>query len=270
LIRPARWFALACALVLGATACGDATGQANANAGPVEHLRAEIIERRAHDTGAFTEGLVLDGATLYESSGGYAGSTLRRGDARSGTVLQQVSVPAQYFAEGLARVGDRLVMLTWKEHTALVYDATTLTAVGQFTYDTDGWGLCDDGRRLVMSDGTDILRFRDRMTFALLGSVRVTLDGRPVERLNELECVGDVVYANVWQTNTIVRIDVASGRVSADIDASALAPAAPAPTGPASADDVLNGIAHDPANDTFLLTGKHWPTLFVVRFIAQG
>jgi glutaminyl-peptide cyclotransferase len=145
-----------------------------------------------------------------------------------------------------------------------VYD-TSFRQIGRFGYDSEGWGLCDDGRRLVMSDGTDSLQFRDRTSFAPVGSVRVTIEGRPVTALNELECVGGDVYANVWQTDTIVRIDPATGRVTAEIDAGGLL----APSERGGADDVLNGIAHDPRDGTFLLTGKHWPALFVVRFVAR-
>jgi glutamine cyclotransferase len=233
---------------------------------PAERLRAQVVERRPHDTSSFTEGLVLDGDTLYESSGLYGSSSLRIVDAQTGEVTKTVPLERSYFAEGLAKVGPRLVQLTWREHVALVYDAASLQVVDRFSYDGEGWGLCDDGDRLVMSDGTDTLSFRDRTSFRLLGSVRVSLDGKAVKNLNELECVDGSVYANVWLTDEIVRIDPADGRVTAVVDASGLR-AANERSGP---DDVLNGIAYDPTNRTFLLTGKHWPALFETRFVATG
>lgn len=233
---------------------------------PVDQLRVQVLDRRPHDKTAFTEGLVLDGDTLYESSGLYGSSSLRVVDPKTGTVRRSVALPAAYFAEGLAKVGSRLVQLTWREHVALVYDVDTLNVVERFPYEGEGWGLCDDGARLVMSDGTDRLSFRDRTSFALLGSVRVTLDGTPATNLNELECVDGAVYANVWLTDRILRIDPTDGAVTAVIDASGLL-AANERGGP---DDVLNGIAYDPAHDTFLLTGKRWPALFETRFVATG
>jgi glutamine cyclotransferase len=233
---------------------------------PVDRLRVQVVERRPHDKTSFTEGLVLDGDTVYESSGLYGSSSLRVVDAQTGAVRRSVALPSAYFAEGLAKVGSRLVQLTWREHVALVYDIATMQVVERHAYDGEGWGLCDDNARLVMSDGTETLSFRDRDSFRLLGSVRVTLDGQPVKNLNELECVNGSVYANVWLTDQIMRIDPTTGAVTAVIDASGLL-AANERGGP---DDVLNGIAYDAAHDTFLLTGKHWPALFETRFVATG
>ena len=159
-------------------------------------------------------------------------------------------------------VDDRVIQLTYQEHTALVYRLSDFKQIATFSYDTEGWGLCDDGSRLVMSDGTNQLYFRNRSTFALLSKVSVTQDGVPRDQLNELECVDGQVYANVWQTDTIVRIDPATGKVTAEIDASGLLSA-----NELRGTDVLNGIAYDPATKTFLLTGKYWPAMFEVRFI---
>jgi glutamine cyclotransferase len=231
----------------------------------LQRLRVEVVARHPHDTDVFTEGLELDAdGVLYESSGLYGESSVRVVDRADGEALVEHELAAGEFAEGITIVDDELVILTWKEHTAHRLDATTLEPVGEYTYDTDGWGLCDDGGRFVMSDGTATLRFRDRATFAETGRVEVTMEGQPVTQLNELECVGDDVYANVWLTDTIVRIDPATGAVSAIIDAGGLVP-----TDERIDDDaVLNGIAYDPAADTFLLTGKWWPTMFEVRFVA--
>ena len=229
----------------------------------VERLRAHVLERRPHDPTAFTQGLVLSDGRLYESTGRYGQSTLREVEPRTGDVLRSVTIDDRYFGEGIAVADDRVIQLTWQEHTALVYRLSDFHQMATFEYDTEGWGLCDDGARLVMSDGTDQLYFRDRATFALLGTVTVTNEGEPIDQLNELECVGGLVYANVFLTETIVRIDPSSGRVNAVIDASGLLTDAEAVDA-----DVLNGIAYDDTAGTFLLTGKLWPSLFEVRFVA--
>jgi glutamine cyclotransferase len=245
------------------------TGRAPAAAAApaaAEHLRVKVLSVRQHDPTSYTQGLVWDHGRLYESAGLYGRSSLRQVDPRTGEVLRRLDLAPGYFAEGLAQVDNWLVQLTWKEGVAFVYDALSFGRVGEFHYDGEGWGLCDDGRRLVMSDGSDRLSFRDRRTFALLGGVDVRLEGRPLQQLNELECVGGAVYANVWMTDEIVRIDPAGGRVTAVIDAGGLLdPAARAHA------DVLNGIAYDPAKKTFLITGKLWPKMFEVVFVpARG
>lgn len=214
-----------------------------------------------HDTAAFTQGLLLHGPFFYESTGLYGQSSLRRVDPLTGTVLLQHDLATDEFGEGLARVGDRLIQLTWNENTAHVHDVADFAPLDNFHYAGEGWGLCHDGQRLIMSDGSSELTFRDPDTFALLGQVEVTLDGAPVVRLNELECVGHLVYANVWLTDTIVRIDAATGVVVTEIDAAGLL--TPAEEVQAN---VLNGIAFDPASGHFFLTGKLWPKLFEVGF----
>jgi glutaminyl-peptide cyclotransferase len=243
------------------TTAAPTTPSTTAAAG-VQLLRVEVVARVAHDRGSFTEGLVMAGGKLYEGSGLRGESTLREVDRRTGAVTRSIPIAAKYFGEGIAIVDDRVIQLTWQEHTALVYQLADFKQITTFTYDTEGWGLCDDGARLVMSDGTNQLYFRNRSTFAVQGKVSVTKNGVPIDQLNELECVDGQVYANVWQTDTIVRIDPASGRVTAEIDASGLLTAAEA-----KGVDVLNGIAYDPATKTFLLTGKYWPTMFEVRFV---
>jgi glutaminyl-peptide cyclotransferase len=231
---------------------------------PVQKLRVEVIQRRPHDRGSFTEGLVIAGGRLYEGSGLRGETTLREIDLRTGAVTRSIDVPDQYFGEGIAVVDDRVIQLTYQEHTALVYRLSDFKQIATFLYDTEGWGLCDDGARLVMSDGTNQLFFRNRSTFALLSQVSVTHNGVPRDQLNELECVDGQVYANVWQTDTIVRIDPTTGKVTAEIDASGLLSVEEL-----RGTDVLNGIAYDPATKTFLLTGKYWPAMFEVRFVAR-
>jgi glutaminyl-peptide cyclotransferase len=235
-----------------------------------EALEVQVLGEQPHDSAAFTQGLVLDGDTLYESTGQYGASSLREVDPATGEVRRKVDVPAEYFAEGLALVGERLIQLTWREGVAFVYDRATFEKTGEFHYSAadggtgEGWGLCYDGERLVMSDGGSRLLFRDPGTFAVLGHVDVTRDGAPQIRLNELECVGDDVYANVWTEDIIVRIDKASGVVEAVIDAAGLLTEAER-----QGTDVLNGIAYDPAADRFLITGKYWPKLFEARFVRS-
>ena len=230
----------------------------------VERLRPEVLARTPHDSASFTQGLVLDDGKLYESAGLYDESALMEVDPTSGQVIREVDLPPELFAEGLELVDGRLVQLTWQENQALVHDIDTFEVVETYGYVGEGWGLCDDGDRLVMSNGSSDLTFRDLSTFAPLGSVEVTLDGSRVEFLNELECVDGDVWANVWLTDTIVRIDPETGSVTATVDAAGLLTDAEAATA-----DVLNGIAHI-EDDRFLVTGKFWPWMFEVRFVPAS
>lgn len=241
--------------------------QAQAAAGPAnapERLSVKVLSIRPHDAGAYTQGLLFHDGALFESAGLYGQSSLREVDPGTGEVKRQVRLPREYFAEGLALVGNRLIQLTWQEEKAFVYGLSDFKPAGELRYDGEGWGLCWDGRRLVMTDGSDRLTFRDPQTFAVLGEVRVTLSGQPVDRLNELECVEGTVYANVWQTDDILRIDPATGKVTAVIDASGLLS-----PGERRTADVLNGIAWDPSRKTFLITGKLWPRMFEVTFAPR-
>jgi glutamine cyclotransferase len=230
-----------------------------------QRLSVKVISVRPHDPDAYIQGLVWDHGTLYESDGLYGRSSLREVNPKTGEVRRRLEVPAGFFAEGLAEVGNRLVQLTWKEGVAFVYDIRSFERVGEYSYQGEGWGLCNDGRRLVMSDGSDRLTFRDLKTFALLGGVDVRLNGQPVHRLNELECVDGAVWANVWQTDQILRIDPATGRVTAVVDAGGLLSAADLEHA-----EVLNGIAYDAAAKTFLITGKLWPKMFEVVFVPAA
>ncbi len=225
-------------------------------------LKVQVVRAYPHDREAFTQGLIWRDAVLYESTGLVGRSSLRKVELATGRVSQQVAVPTPYFAEGLADVGNRLFQLTWQHGRVFVYDKSTFNRVGELSYEGEGWGLCHDGTSLVMSNGSDTLTVRDPKTFAITRTVKVTQAGRPVDRLNELECVAGDVYANVWTTDTIVRVNLKSGAVTARIDASGLLSAAER-----LGVDVLNGIAYDPADQTFLITGKLWPKLFRVRFV---
>jgi glutamine cyclotransferase len=227
----------------------------------VERLRPTVIAELPHDTDAFTQGLELaaDGA-LYEGTGQAGRSQLRELDPATGAVRRQVPLPGMMFGEGITVVDDSIWQLTWRDGVVLEWDRADLTLRRQVPIEGEGWGLCHDGDRLVRSDGTDLLRFHDPDSFAETGSVAVTLDGEPVTELNELECVDGQVWANVWQTDRIVRIDPADGRVTAVVDAAGLLDAE------RRADaDVLNGIAAL-GRDEYLLAGKLWPASFRVRF----
>ena len=227
-------------------------------------LRARVLRTLPHDRRAFTQGLVLHEGTLYESTGLPGQSTLRRVELATGRVLARVDLDTPLFGEGLARVGNRLYQLTWQDGRALVWNLETFAKEKEYRYEGEGWGLCYDGRRLVMSDGSDTLVFRDPETFKETGRVSVRHQGRPLQWLNELECVDGQVYANVWQQPVIVRIDPATGETNAWVDASGLL----SPEDAAGA-DVLNGIAHIPGTGRFLLTGKLWPRLFEVELVPR-
>lgn len=260
------------AVVLMAASCSPGRGTppapqpapTPAPKGP-QRLMLKVISTRPHDTSAYTQGLVWHEGKLYESAGLYRKSSLREVDPATGEVRRRVDVPPQYFAEGLARVGDRLVQLTWQEGVALVYRLSDFEKVGELRYPGEGWGLCHDGARLVMSNGSDRLAFRNPETFALLHEVRVRMAGAPVDRLNELECVDGAVYANVYETEDIVRIDPATGEVTAVIDASGLLGAGDYQAGA----EVLNGIAWMPETKHFLITGKRWPLMFEVELVPK-
>ena len=250
---------------IGGAACGGAAddGVAPTPGAPAAvRKRVEVLATHPHDPAAFTQGLLLHEGALYESTGLNGRSTVRRVDLPSGTVLHSVALPRELFGEGLARVDDRLVQLTWTSGVARIYQLDTFDLLGEWRYEGEGWGLCHDGSRLVMSDGTTRLTFRDENTFAVTGSVEVKLDGQPLDELNELECANGRVYANVWRTDSIAEIDPSTGVVTAWIDASGLL----SPTERSQA-DVLNGIAWDEGRRSFYLTGKLWPHLFEVRFV---
>jgi glutamine cyclotransferase len=224
-------------------------------------VKVQVLQTYPHDAGAFTQGLLLHDGTLYESTGLVGRSSLRQVELKTGRVLRKIDVPPPIFAEGLALVGEKLYQLTWQHGRVLVYNRATFGQTGEFSYTGEGWGLCYDGTLLAMTNGSDQLTFRDPQTFSVKRTVTVTMNGRPVDRLNEIECVGADIYANIWTTDTIVRIDGATGQVRARIDASGLLTAAER-----HPDAVLNGIAYDPSDKTFLITGKLWPKLFRVKF----
>jgi glutamine cyclotransferase len=212
----------------------------------------------------YTEGLEIHDGVLYEGSGLVGQSRVRAIALASGLTLREVRLPAPLFGEGLTVAGSRLWQLTWTSGVAIERDPSTLVERRRVTYQGEGWGLCHDGHRLVMSDGSQQLTFRDPDTFAPVGQVEVRLDGEPVRRLNELDCATSVIWANVFETDRILRINPTTGAVTGEVDASGLL------STPQAHGDVLNGIAAIPGTDEFLITGKHWPSLFRVRFVPSA
>lgn len=254
-------------IVMAALLVGPAAAAAKPTRQAPAQLQWEVVSRRPHDTAAFTQGLQLDPrGRLFESTGELGRSTLREVDPVTGAVLRSVALPGDQFGEGLALVADRLIQLTWRSGIATSWDVESFEPVETFAYEGEGWGLCNDGSRLILSDGSDELTFRDTQTFDVIGSVSVSLAGEPLDRLNELECVGDTVWANVWGSDRIVRIDAESGEVDGVIDLDGLLEPHPALD---ESRAVLNGIAYDASTDTFLVTGKHWPELIELRVAAD-
>jgi glutaminyl-peptide cyclotransferase len=221
----------------------------------------EVVHTYPHDRGAFTQGLLyLDGA-LYESTGLNGRSSLRKVEPETGRVLQKVDVPPGYFAEGLAELNGKLYQLTWRNHTAFVYDLKTFKLETNFLYACEGWGLTTDGKSLILSDGTDQIRFINPADFRVERTIEVKENGLAEFNLNELEYVKGEIFANVWRTDDIVRIDPASGNVLGRINFAGLLK----PEDRDATTDVLNGIAYDAAGDRLFITGKCWPKLFEVR-----
>ncbi|MEX2502369.1 MAG: glutaminyl-peptide cyclotransferase [Trueperaceae bacterium] len=249
-------------VVLACAACAQA---------PVPELDAQVLQRLPHDGEAFTQGLLWHDGRLFESTGLYGASSVRRVDPDDGRVEAIRWLPDDEFGEGLARVGDQLIQLTWRAGRAYRWPLDGFERgdppLTVHAYDGEGWGLCHDDDRLIMSDGSDRLFFRNPDDFDLRGSVQVHWDGEPLERLNELACVDGSVWANVWFDDRIVRIDPNDGRVTAWIDLSGLLPAAERePLGP---DAVLNGLAWDPERRVLYATGKLWPAVFALRIEGE-
>lgn len=220
-----------------------------------------VVESFPHDPEAFTQGLVHRDGRLFEGTGLNGRSSLREVRLDDGVVLRSRRLPSTLFGEGITVLGERVFQLTWRAGSALVYERDSFRRVARFHYPGEGWGLTDDGERLIMSNGTAVLRFLSAETLEETGTVTVHDAGRPVSRLNELEYVSGLVLANVWRSDRIAVIDPASGRVVAWVDLAGLLAHAGSPRNV----DVLNGIAYDAAGDRLLVTGKLWPRLFHVR-----
>lgn len=224
----------------------------------------EVVRTYPHDPNAFTEGLFLRDGFLYESTGLEGASSIRKIVLETGSVENERSIASRYFGEGIIDWKDRLIQLTWKNQIGFVYGVDDFETRGEFSYSGEGWALTRDDKRIIMSDGTSRLRFLDPETLKETGGITVTDDGRPVDQLNELEWVKGEIYANIWQTDRIARIDPASGKVTGWIDLTGLLPVADRERA-----DVLNGIAYDAKADRLIVTGKLWPRLYEIRLVKR-
>jgi len=237
------------------------TGAVTGAAAEVPVQGYEIVRTYPHDTQAFTEGLVYRDGQLLESTGRFP-SDIRIVRLEDGVVLKKRQLDTAFFGEGIVDVGDRIVSLTWRNRLGFVWNGQDLSPVSAFSYQGEGWALTRDDHRLIMSDGTPELRFLDPVTLTETGRLLVTADGVPVEQLNELEWVDGQIYANIWQTDRIARIDPATGHVVAWIDLTGLFPVSERVD---PLDDVANGIAWDADGKRLFVTGKNWPHLFEIR-----
>ena len=247
-------------MALGLSACG---------AGPDANVHVwgyKVVHAYPHDAGAFTEGLFYLNGYLYESTGLEGHSSVRKVRLETGEVVEKHELPPEYFGEGIINWKDRLFQLTYKSEVGFVYDLATFAERRRFEYSGEGWALTTDGKRIIMSDGTAQIRFWNPETLAETGRLTVTEDGQPLKNVNELEWVKGEIFANVWMTDRIVRIDPESGQVKSWIDLSGLLTDAERM---AAQVDVLNGIAYDAQRDRLFVTGKKWPKLFEIQLVAK-
>jgi glutamine cyclotransferase len=223
-----------------------------------------IVNTYPHDRNAFTEGLVFEDGVLYEGTGLFGYSTLRRVELETGDILQISELSAQFFGEGITIYGNKIIQLTWQSNIGFVYDKNSFELLQEFNYSTEGWGITNDGARLIMSDGTSTLHFLNPQTFEEIGQLEVFDNDGPVTRLNELEYVQGEIYANVWQTDRVARIAPETGRVIGWVDLAGLLTT----DDRSEPVDVLNGIAYDAKTARLFVTGKLWPKLFEIELIS--
>jgi glutamine cyclotransferase len=265
-LLPAILILLAAAQWLDISAGVEGAGSINTSAIPVYGYR--IIHSYPHDSAAFTQGLVYYEGGLYEGTGGYGHSSLRRVDLVTGRVQKESRLPDALFGEGVAIWKDLLIQLTWRSGIGLVYGKENLTCIGDFSYPTEGWGITTDGQRLIMGDGTGTLRFLDPRTFAEQERIVARINGEPLDGLNELEYVRGDFYANLWPTDLIAIISPDTGNVKGLVDMRGLLQENGGLKNGQQA-DVLNGIAYDPDGDRLFVTGKLWPRLFEIEIAAK-
>ena len=232
---------------------------------PVPVYTYRKINTYAHDPKAFTEGLVFENGILYEGTGQYGDSFLRKVDLQTGAVLQSYRLPSSYFGEGITIYKDTIIQLTWESHTGFIYDKNSLKLLREFSYPTEGWGITYDGNRLIMSDGTSTLHFLDPVTLKTTCDIAVHDYNVPVNNINELECINGRLYANIWKTDRIAIIDPRNGSVTGWLDLMGLLNS----QGYHDAADVLNGIAYDAQADRLFVTGKFWPLLFEIKVVEK-
>jgi glutamine cyclotransferase len=255
--------ALTLAFLLLAAACHSGAGRDGDRDGDakVPVYTFEVVNAWPHDTGAFTQGLEIHQGSLYESTGRNGASSLRQVELETGRVLRKVEVPQEYFAEGLTIFQGKIYQLTWQSHKGFIYDLASFQPLGEFTYEGEGWGLTHDDRSLIMSDGTNLIRFIDPVNYKTERAIKVYDGDRPLTKLNELEYIHGEIYANIWETDWIVRLDPQTGKILGWIDLKDLLPRADR----SAQTDVLNGIAYDGASDRLFVTGKLWPKLYQIR-----
>ena len=221
----------------------------------------EVVNSWPHDCKSYTQGLIFYQNLFFESAGQYGESSLRRVEPPTGKVLKKFKVPKEYFAEGIALFQGKIFQLTWESQKGFIYDLDSFKLLGEFTYEGEGWGLTHDNHSLIMSDGTNRIRFLDPTSFKTERTISVYDNKRPVSQLNELEYIKGEIYANIWHSNRIVRLDPASGKILGWIDLTGLLTSA----GDCNHVDVLNGIAYDEESDRLFVTGKLWPKVFEIR-----
>jgi glutamine cyclotransferase len=218
-----------------------------------------------HDKRAYTQGLIFHDGILWESTGQYGASSLRKVELKTGKVIKQITVPRNFFAEGMTVFHNKVFQLTWQEQKGFIYDPATFEKQGEFTYTGEGWGLTHDGQSLIMSDGTNQIRFLDPATLRTTRTISVADRGQPVDQLNELEYIDGEIYANVYMTDRIARIEPKTGKIIGWIDLSGLLAVKDRTGG----EDVLNGIAYDEAGKRLFVTGKMWPKLFEIEIVKN-
>ena len=247
------------AAILSAIACSPSPTS-------VAEYGYEVVHTYPHDPAAFTEGLFYLDGFLYESTGLEGQSSVRKVRLETGEVVQKYDLPAQYFGEGIINWKDRLIQLTYRTQVGFVYDLKSFGLQRQFSYPGEGWALTQDGKRILMSDGTPDIRFWNPETLQEIGRITVTDESYPVKNVNELEWIKGEIYANVWTTDRIIRIDPKSGKVVGHIDLTGLLDTRDRVEGQT---DVLNGIAYDAKGDRIFVTGKRWPKLFEIRLVKH-
>jgi len=230
-----------------------------------EILECKIINTFPHDIKSYTQGLIFEDGILYEGTGQYGQSVLRKTEFETGKILAELSLPAQYFGEGITALGDKIIQLTWTSRVGFVYDKQSFKLLTTLQYDTQGWGLTTDGKQLIMSDGSSIIYFLDPEYFTQSRTLEIFDNEGPVRMLNELEYINGLIYANIYQTEEIIAFDPKSGKVIKRIDCRKIIPDGFR----GEQDNVLNGIAYDKNSGRIFITGKRWPKLFEVKFVKK-
>jgi glutaminyl-peptide cyclotransferase len=251
--------AILAAMSLAFGACSPTT-----QASGVPEYTYQVVKVYPHDRTAYTEGLIYHDGWLYESTGMEEQSSIRKVKLETGEIVQKRDLPGAYFGEGIIIWKDRILQMTYKTEIGFIFDLATFTPKGEFKYPGEGWAFTHDGKRIIMDDGTAELRFWDPETLKETGRLLVTDQGQPVKDLNELEWVKGEIYANIWQTDRIARIDPKTGHVTGWIDLTGILPASDR-----AGIDVLNGIAYDAKGDRLFVTGKYWPKLFEIKLVKK-